>query len=85
MRAMFWDASSFNSDLSQWQTGKVTDMGGMFNWASSFNSDLSQWQTGKVTDMIGMFNGSGIDSQAHPRWYIDWSKQVRQNQRNRHS
>ena len=63
--------NEFDEDLSRWQTGNVTNMRGMFFCASSFNSDLSQWQTGKVTDMGGMFNGSGIDSQAHPRWYID--------------
>mmetsp|Transcript_1472 Transcript_1472/g.3293 ORF Transcript_1472/g.3293 Transcript_1472/m.3293 type:complete len:99 (+) Transcript_1472:1-297(+) len=46
---MFEGATAFNSDLSQWQTGKVTNMMHMFQAASRFNSDLSRWDTRKVT------------------------------------
>ena len=55
---MFFDASSFTSDLSAWQTGQVTDMSNMFLGASSFTSDLSAWQTGQVTNMRDMFCGA---------------------------
>ena len=58
MVAMFYKATSFNGDLSKWNTGKVTIMGAMFALATSFNRDLSKWDTGKVTDMLGMFNGA---------------------------
>ena len=30
MNGMFWDASSFNADLSGWDTADVTVMGSMF-------------------------------------------------------
>jgi surface protein len=65
---MFSYASSFTSDLSQWQTGKVTDMRAMFYCASSFNSDLSKWQTGNVTSMSRMFEGATALRELPP-WY----------------
>ncbi len=32
---MFYNASSFTSDLSKWQTGNVTDMGSMLEGATA--------------------------------------------------
>ena len=43
MSNMFCYASSFNGDLSAWNTSACTDMNGMFPSASSFNGDLSGW------------------------------------------
>ena len=40
---MFCDATSFNGDLSRWDTGKVKKMADMFHDATSFNGDLSKW------------------------------------------
>ena len=54
MRSMFDGATSFNSDISLWNTANVTDMGFMFRNASNFNSDLSNWDVGNVTDMRSM-------------------------------
>ena len=50
MSDMFSGASSFNSDLSDWDVSGVRDMSGMFNGASSFNSDLSDWDVSGVTE-----------------------------------
>jgi surface protein len=44
-------ASSFNDDLSHWNTSQVSDMSYTFSDASAFNGDLSQW----VTSMRYMF------------------------------
>ena len=53
----YW-ASSFNADLSKWNTSRVTTTGWMFLYASSFNGDLSQWNTSLVTNMESMFWGA---------------------------
>jgi surface protein len=55
---MFFMASSFNSDISNWDVSAVTDMFDMFEGASSFNSDISNWNVGRVTKMKFMFNGA---------------------------
>ena len=52
---MFYKASSFNRDLSNWDVSRVTDMRGMFREAHSFNGDLRNWDVSRVTNMEGMF------------------------------
>jgi len=54
-RQMFQSASSFNSDLSNWDVSNGTNFGGMFQSASSFNSDLSNWDVSNGTNFSGMF------------------------------
>jgi Mycoplasma protein of unknown function, DUF285 len=43
MNSMFYGASSFQSELSQWPIDNVVDMSSMFERASSFSSDLYEW------------------------------------------
>ena len=47
--------ASFDDDLSQWDTSKVTNLVGMFANYFSFNGDLSEWDTSNVTEMQLMF------------------------------
>ena len=51
MSTAFALASSFNSDMSKWSTGRVRDVSALFAFASSFNSDISQFDVSQVTDM----------------------------------
>ncbi|WP_081965599.1 BspA family leucine-rich repeat surface protein [Bifidobacterium bombi] len=50
---MFHGASALASlDVSNWNTGSVTDMSAMFWSAGSLKSlDVSKWKTGSVTNM----------------------------------
>ena len=47
----FGGESTFNGDISKWDTGKVTTMYYMFYNASAFNRDIGSWNTAQVTTM----------------------------------
>ena len=47
----FGGKSTFNGDISKWDTGKVTTMYSMFSSASAFNQDIGSWNTAQVTAM----------------------------------
>ena len=68
MRNMFYGASSFNGDVSGWNTAQVTSMLRMFRDASSFNQDIGRWNTASVTTMWGMFDDASSFSQNIGRW-----------------
>jgi surface protein len=68
MSGMFSEASSFNGDVSGWDTGLVTSMRIMFQGASSFNGDVSGWDTSAVTDMSYMFSYASSFNQSLNSW-----------------
>ena len=51
----FYNCTSFNQSLNNWNVSKVTNMGSMFSGCSSFNQSLNNWDVSKVTDMSNMF------------------------------
>jgi surface protein len=55
MRGLFQGASFFQSDLSRWETSRVTDLSWAFSGTQEFNSDLSGWDTSSVEDMSALF------------------------------
>ncbi len=68
MNNMFDGATSFNGDLSEWNTALVTDMSYMFSDADGFNGDLSEWNIASVTNMYGMFLGASAFNQDLSKW-----------------
>ncbi len=71
MSNMFSLCSQFNSDLSGWNVGNVTDTASMFFNCSQFNSDLSGWNVGNVTDMASMFQGCSVFSSDLSGWNVN--------------
>lgn len=69
MRSMFQGASSFNGDVSRWQTYAVIDMNGMFKDATRFEGNLASWNVQLVRDFGGMFQGASRFRQ-HLCWPI---------------
>jgi surface protein len=83
---MFYNATSFNSDLSAWDTSGVTNMWGMFGGASSFDRSLAAWDVSNVTNMQWMFGDadgqayttSGLSTANYDATLIGWSSQALQ-------
>ena len=70
MSYMFFDASSFDGNLSGWNVSSVTDMSSMFNNASSFNGNLSGWNVSSVTDMSSMFDDASSFNSSISSWDV---------------
>ncbi|MBA4719402.1 MAG: cadherin-like beta sandwich domain-containing protein [Nitrosopumilus sp.] len=72
LRNMFFSATSFNTNISDWNVGLITDMLNMFNGASAFNQNISGWDVSKVTNMTDMFTGATAfnANQNLGPWYI---------------
>ena len=70
MNRMFVGASSFNGNVSGWDTSSVTNMNHMFFRASSFNGNVSGWDTSSVTNMNSMFDGASSFNQNLGEWYV---------------
>ena len=70
MRAMFRDATVFNSDIGGWDVRNVTNMHSMFRDATAFNQALGGWGVNNVTTMGGMFSGADAFNQDIGGWDV---------------
>jgi surface protein len=68
MDALFQNNTSFNTDISFWDTTAVTNMRLMFFGASGFNQNIGSWDTSNVTNMEEMFNAAEEFNQNISNW-----------------
>ena len=66
---IFFNNSTFDSDISAWDVSSATNMSGMFQGATSFNQDISSWDVSNVTNMVSMFLG-GTFNQRIDNWDV---------------
>ena len=67
---LFADNTSFNSDISFWDTSNVTLMTSMFHGASSFNQNIGAWDTSSVTNMQSTFDSASSFDQNIGAWDV---------------
>lgn len=61
-------SSSFNQDISSWNTENVRTMEGMFQTNTAFNQPIGSWNTSRVTTMRDMFQGATAFNQNIGGW-----------------
>ena len=66
--ALPFERSSFNGDISHWDTSSVVNMTSMFLSNTVFNQDIGSWDTSKVNSMQHMFNGATSFNQDIGGW-----------------
>jgi len=78
LSAMFHSATSFNQDISTWDTVRVGDMSYMFALTQpdsgpaivmTFNQDINNWNTDNVSDSQNMFQGNDTFDQDLASWF----------------
>ena len=64
----FESCTSYNNDLTNWNTENVTDMNGTFNGCTVFNGDLSSWNTENVITFRDTFRNTAFNNDSLANW-----------------
>lgn len=64
----FENCTSYNNDLTNWNTENVTDMLGTFNGCTVFNGDLSSWNTENVITFRDTFRNTAFNNDSLANW-----------------
>jgi surface protein len=67
---MFENCTSFNSNLTSWDTSNVTTMANMFKGAAAFNGDISSWDVSNVTSFTRMFQSASAFNSDISSWDV---------------
>ena len=62
--------STFNDDISSWDTSSVANMAWLFFSLASFNQDISYWDTSNVQKMDFMFSGATMFNRDIGNWDV---------------
>jgi surface protein len=66
----FFDATTFNQNIDNWDVSKVTNMSHMFLSAKAFNQNIGGWHVSKVTNMTYMFHNATSFNQNIGSWDV---------------
>lgn len=70
----FNSCTSFDGDISSWNTGEVTSMKNLFYGASIFNQDIESWDVSAVTDFSHAFSDATLYNQPLNGWNVSAAK-----------
>ena len=70
MLNLFYNNTSFNQPIGNWDTSNVTNMDRMFFDTKYFNQDISNWNVSNVTNMNGMFYESKNFNSDISKWDV---------------
>jgi surface protein len=76
---MFYQATTFNGNIVNWNVSNVTTMVYMFYQATSFDKDIGAWDVSKVTDMNGMFYLATVFNGNIGNWALKTSNVINMN------
>ena len=66
----FNQKTTFNADLSKWNTERVTSLDNTFAGCSLFNSDISKWDTSNLFSLAGTFRGASVFNSDLSNWDV---------------
>jgi len=76
LQCTFRGATSFNGDISTWDTSHVTDMSRMFLRATSFDRDLGSWNITSLTAAEQMFTQGALSLGNYGALLRGWAAQA---------